>query len=91
MASYRSRGRVVMDLLAAIEREGPVGITRLITVANMTHTRVQEHLTIFVENALVVDDGKGERAAWMLSQKGREALAELRRVDRAMRDFGLDL
>lgn len=91
MARYRSRSRVVLDLLHSIEAEAPIAITRLITIANMTHGRVQEHLGSFEEKGLVVNEGAADRPAWVLTQKGKEALAELRRVDRAMRDFGLDI
>jgi hypothetical protein len=33
----------------------------------------------------------GDRAAWTLTQRGAQALEELRRVDRAMQDFGIHL
>lgn len=91
MSQYRSRSRVVLDLLRTIEREAPVAITRLITVANMTHGRVQEHLGAFEENGLVENQGPGDRPQWTLTEKGQRALAELRRIDDAMRDFGIEL
>jgi len=84
---YRSKGRVVMDILGAIQREGPVGVTRLLTVANLTHGRIQEHLSSLEQNALVTNTGAG----WTITPKGSQALQELLRVDRAMRDFGIDL
>ena len=84
---YRSKGRVVMDILAAVQREGPVGITRLLTVANLTHGRVLEHLGSLEANGLVANGGSG----WTITEKGSQALQELLRVDRAMRDFGIDL
>lgn len=88
---YRSRGQVVQQLLATIQKEGPIGVTRLITVANLTHSRVQEHLAAFEANGIVQRHGDGERPQWILTIRGHEALEELRRVDRAMRDFGIDL
>jgi predicted transcriptional regulator len=88
---YRSRGRVVLELLATIQREGPVGVTRLTSVANLTHGRVQEHLAEFEGNGLVQGQSSGDRAAWTLTQRGAQALEELRRVDRAMQDFGIHL
>jgi hypothetical protein len=47
MKTYRSRSRLVMDLLAAIASEGPVGVTRLLVVANLTHATLQELLASF--------------------------------------------
>ena len=84
---YRSKGRVVTEVLGAIQREGPVGITRLITVANLTHGRMQELLDTLLQNGLVADGGGG----FLLTDKGNLALQELLRIDRAMRDFGIDL
>jgi hypothetical protein len=51
--AYRSRGRVVLEVLGTIAAEGPVGVTRLTTVANLTHGRIQEHLGTFEENGLI--------------------------------------
>jgi predicted transcriptional regulator len=88
---YRSRGRVVLELLATIQREGPVGVTRLTSVANLTHGRVQEHLAEFEGNGLAQRQADGDRATWTLTARGGLALEELRRVDRAMQDFGIHL
>ena len=44
MGAYRSRSRLAVDLLAAIKDEGPVGVTRLLLVANLTHGKLQEML-----------------------------------------------
>ena len=84
---YRSKGRVVTEILGAIQREGPVGVTRLLTVANLTHGRIQEHLGSMAQNGLVEEQANG----YLLTQKGALALQELLRIDRAMRDFGIDL
>lgn len=89
--AYRSRGRVLMEILSTIQREGPVGVTRLTSVANLTHGRVQEHLAEFEGNGLVQAHADGDRATWTLTPRGAQALEELRRVDRAMKDFGIHL
>jgi predicted transcriptional regulator len=89
--AYRSRGRVVMEILATLQREGPVGVTRLTSVANLTHGRVQEHLAEFEGHGLVASQSDGDRSAWVLTPRGALALEELRRVDRAMQDFGIHL
>lgn len=90
MNAYRSRSRLAMDLLAAIQAEGPVGVTRLLLVANMTHGKLQELLESFEQRSWVVSSG-GERNQWGLTEKGERALADLRRVDAVMQDHGLGL
>lgn len=89
--AYRSRGRVVHELLRTIQQEGPVGVTRLTSVVNLTHTRIQEHLATFKANGLVEEKEAGERSTWTLTQRGQEALVELQRIERAMQDFGINL
>lgn len=86
---YRSRGRVTQELLTTIQREGRVGITRLTALVNLTHSRIQEHLAGFEANGLVERTSDGERSTWAMTARGHQALEELRRIDRAMQDFGL--
>lgn len=86
---YRSRARVVLELLAAVQGEGPVGVTRLASVVNLPHGRLQEHLAGFEANGLVEAEAGQDRTAWRITARGNQALEELRRIDRAMRDFGL--
>ncbi|MES2155216.1 MAG: winged helix-turn-helix domain-containing protein [bacterium] len=88
---YRSRGRVVAEILATIQGEGPVGVTRLTTVVNLTHARVQEHLADFEAHGLIESQADGERITWTMTARGNQALEELRRIDRAMQDFGINL
>lgn len=88
MGKYRSRSRMVYDLLRCIQDEQPVSITRLITAANTTHARIQTQLGHFLEHQLAIQAADG---TWTLAKKGAEALAELRRIENAMQDFGLNL
>ena len=88
---YRSRSRLVLDLLAAIEAEGPVGVTRLLLVANLTHGKLVELLASFERDGWVAADRAKERREWVLTEKGGRVLAELRRVDAVMQDYGLGL
>lgn len=91
MKGYRSRSRLVLDLLAAIHAEGPVGVTRLLQVANLTHTKLQEMLYSFEERGWVAAVRESERVQWRLSENGAVVLAELRRIDAVMQDHGLGL
>lgn len=88
---YRSGNRLVMDLLAAIKDEGPVGVTRLLLVANLTHGKLQEMLASFEKDGWVRADRANERSQWVITEKGDRVLADLRRVDAVMQDYGLGL
>ena len=91
MKAYRSKSRLVLDLLGAIEREGPVGVTRLLVVANLTHARLHELLTSFEAKTWVASKREEDRVLWTLTEAGRLVLADLRRIDSTMQDFGLGL
>jgi predicted transcriptional regulator len=88
MGKYRSRSRIICDLLRCINDEQPGSITRLISAANTTHARIQDQLGHFLDHGLAV---QADDATWALTDKGMEALTELRRIETAMRDFGLNL
>lgn len=87
--AYRSRSRLVLDLLAAIRDEGPVGVTRLLLVANLTHGKLQELLALFERDGWIQANDSDDRSQWTLTPKGETVLADLRRVDAVMQDYGL--
>lgn len=89
--SYRSSNRLVMDLLAAIQDDGPVGVTRLLVVVNLTHGKLQELLDSFEARGWVSGARDGDRSRWRITDKGGRVLADLRRVDAVMQDHGLGL
>lgn len=91
MKAYRSRSRLVLDLLGAIKDEGPVGVTRLLLVANLTHGKLQELLSLFEADGWVLVERTDERSQWAMTEKGNRVLADLRRVDAVMQDHGLGL
>lgn len=91
MKAYRSKSRLAMDLLAAMQNGAPVGVSRLLQVANLTHAKLQEMLSSFEERGWVAAEREGERVQWRLTQKGSAVLAELRRIDAVMEDHGLGL
>ncbi len=88
---YRSKSRLVMDVLHAMAEEGPVGVTRLLFIANLTHGRLQEHLGHLEQEGWATAQEIEGRPHWSLTEQGHQVLAELRRVDQAMQDFGLAL
>ena len=90
-APYRTPSRLIMDLLAAIRAEGPVGVSRLLLVANLTHAKLQALVASFEENGWVTTARDGDRIQWEMTAKGERVLADLRRVDALMQDHGLGL
>lgn len=89
--AYRSRSRLVMDVLAVISNEQPVGVTRLLQAANMTHGKLLELLESFEKRAWVSSIRASERTMWSLTELGQSVLKDLHRVDAVMQDHGLGL
>jgi len=91
MKYHRSSNRLVMDLLRALQRHGPVGVTRLLTAANLTHGRLQGMLKGFEENGWAIQQTKKGQATWTITGRGERVLADLTRIDDVMQDHGLGL
>lgn len=90
---YRSRSRLVLDLLRAIRDEGEAYTTRLLLIANLTHSRLQGHVAELQARGWIEpgDGAGGERRAWRLTPEGRRVLEGLEKVEATMQDFGLRL
>lgn len=89
--SYRSRSRLVLDLLRAIRDEGDAYTTRLLLLANLTHSRLQTHVAEMQASGWIEPWTENERKGWRLTDEGRRVLAGLETVERTMQDFGLRL
>lgn len=88
---YRSRTRVLLDLLRAVQAEEPAQVTRLLFVANLSHPRLKEYLDELEDKGWIAETGAGAegRKAWTMTSAGHGVLAEMRRVEAVMEDYGL--
>lgn len=89
--AYRSRSRLVLDVLRAIRSEGEAQVTRLLLLANLTHQRLGDHLGELTAKGWVAQKEEDGRRSWSLTDLGRKALVDLEKIETAMQDFGLDL
>lgn len=89
---YRSRSRLVVDLLRAVRAEGDAQTTRLLLLANLSHLRLQDHLAQCLGKGWLEERTSPDgRKAWRLTPAGAATLVELERIEDAMNDFGLPL
>ena len=85
----RSRVDIVIDVLDALASEGALPPTRLATLANLPYDRLSRILDDLESRGLVTVD-EGERGKLVaITRKGFEALQELRRFKRLLKDLGL--
>ena len=88
---YRSRNRILLDLLRAVKNEPGIGTTRLLFLANLSHERLQEYLADVQRRGWVEERLEGDRRTYAVTAEGHRLLGELDRIDRFMQDFGMSL
>lgn len=88
---YRSRNRILFDLLRAIKSEPGIGVTRLLFMANLSHERLHEYLQEVLRRAWIEERLEGDRRTYFVTVEGQRFLGELDRIDRFMQDVGMSL
>jgi predicted transcriptional regulator len=88
---YRSRNRILLDLLRAVKNEDGIGTTRLLFLANLSHERLLEYVGEALKRAWIVEETKDDRKTYHLTDAGQRILTELDRIERLMADFGMSV
>ncbi|RLF14455.1 MAG: hypothetical protein DRJ97_06255 [Thermoprotei archaeon] len=91
MKRYRSRLRIVADILSIIASEGRAGPTRIMYGANLSHERLVKYLKRLEELGLIKSLKMGDRTAYELTEKGLDFLAEFRRIEAFSKAFGVEV
>ena len=90
---YRSKLRIIADILAVINEEGgSAGPTRILYGANLSHERMVRYLAEMEEKGLVrrVELEEG-RVRYEITDRGRRLLREMRKMEEFLRAFGLEI
>ncbi len=91
---YRSKMRILVDMMRAIQGEGEEGAgpTKVLYAANLSHDRLTQYLEELVEKELVIEkDQGGEARIYSLTEKGRDFLVEFVRIERFSEAFGIEI
>lgn len=89
---YRSKTRIKIDILRVIRREGgKCGPTRILYGANLSHDRLVRYLNHLKELQLIEEMKENDKTFYTLTEKGREFLNELSRIERFAEAFGITL
>jgi predicted transcriptional regulator len=89
---YRSKTRIKIDILRVIKRErGKCGPTRILYGANLSHDRLVRYLNHLKELQLIEEMKENDKTFYTLTEKGREFLNELSRIERFAEAFGITL
>jgi predicted transcriptional regulator len=88
---YRGRIRILTDILHAANTEPGIATTRLLFLSNLSHDRLTEYLGELKQKGLIQESEAEGRRSYRLSDKGHVFLAEVRRIQSFMADFGLEM
>ncbi|MGC9071322.1 MAG: winged helix-turn-helix domain-containing protein [Acidilobus sp.] len=88
----RSRLRIYLDLLRSVELEGgKARFSHVLSAANVPYERFLGYLAELEERGLVIEE-RGEDGNYLiLTDKGRELLRELKRMEYFLKGFGFSL
>ncbi len=91
---YRSKMRILADMMRAIQGEGEngAGPTKILYTANLSHDRLTQYLEELVEKDLIVlGNTEVNSRIYALTEKGRDFLKEFVRVERISEAFGIEV
>ena len=92
--AYRSKMRILADMMRAIQSEGEEGLgpTKILYAANLSHDRLTQYLEELVEKELIREaNPESENRVYLLTEKGREFLKEFVRIERFSEAFGIEI
>jgi len=91
-ARYRSKLRIIADILAVISEEGgSARPTRILYGANLSHDRLVRYLSEMEEKELVRKVEEDGRVRYEITERGRRLLREVRRIEEFLNAFGLEI
>jgi predicted transcriptional regulator len=89
--AYRSKSKLVLDVLRAVRDEGEAQTNRVLLRANLSYARLQGQVADLEEKGWIARTPQAGRKAWTLTPEGARILGTLEKVEDLMRDFGLPL
>ncbi len=89
-SEYRSKMRIMFDILDTIDNEGEAKITTILYRANLSYDRLKRYLNELMDAGLVKEETDKKGRKWFyLTSNGRKMLNELRKVISLADAFGL--
>ena len=91
--AYRSKIRILADMMRAIQGEGEYGAgpTKILYAANLSHDRLKQYIDELIEKTLIIVEEIDNNRVYVLTEKGREFLKEFGKIERFSQAFGIDV
>ncbi|MDG6994737.1 MAG: hypothetical protein JRN52_02345 [Nitrososphaerota archaeon] len=85
----RSQIRISIDILRAVEEEGPAKPTRILQKANLSHDRLVKYLQELVTKNLIAESWSNGCRYYTLTKSGAVFLEEIERSEASFTGLGL--
>ncbi|TXT57064.1 MAG: hypothetical protein BAJATHORv1_20664 [Candidatus Thorarchaeota archaeon] len=92
--SYRSKMRILADMMRTIQKEGMEGAgpTKILYSANLSHDRLTQYLDELITKNLIREEEIDEQSrVYFLTDKGNEFLREFVKMERFSEAFGIEI
>lgn len=91
--TYRSKVRILVDMMRAIKAEGEngAGPTKILYAANLSHDRLTQYIDELLEKELVSQLQESDNRTYHLTEKGSEFLKEYIKIERFSLAFGIEV
>ncbi len=90
-ARYRSKIRIMVDILRVVQKEGETRVTKILYGANLSHDRLNKYLGELMSRGLVTSFDQEGLTFYSLTDKGKRFLFEFRKFERFAEAFGLEI
>ena len=85
----RSKIRIYMDILRAVQEDGMAKPTHILQKANLSHDRLTKYLGELVQKNLVKENQDATNRFYTMTEQGIKFLDELKKAETFVSGFGL--
>ena len=92
MSERRSKIVILKDILHVIQKkDGKAKPTHILYGANLSHDRLKEYLEKLLKDGFIEKVGEGRNTYYLITMKGREFLAEFKKIQKFSEAFGIEV
>ncbi|MBI1979037.1 MAG: hypothetical protein HYS62_03190 [Candidatus Aenigmarchaeota archaeon] len=87
----RSKIRVLVDILRAVEENEMTKPTHIMYKANLSHKLLKEHLDMLSTSDFIEKMNRGNNVYYQITEKGKRFMLQYRQMEKVATGFGLTI
>ncbi|MCE4607631.1 MAG: hypothetical protein F7B61_01555 [Caldisphaeraceae archaeon] len=87
----RSRVKIYLDILESIEKEESARLTKIMYSANLPYDRLVKYIDELKTRGFIEEVKDNESRFFVLTEKGKVFIKEIRKIESFLKGFGLSL